>query len=204
MLTPHFNDTHIPITLLVALAYLWIREHQRCGDTSQISKTPSRQGLSSTTRFCAQPKTTTSNSHHFVSLSLSLSTSAVLTLSLSLSLSTFGQSKFTVNCGSAHRLRSSGSRSQKQTGGGPRPPDPLGSRARQLLNLNPGLTFATAAAAVRAIALLGWRSCRGTSEPSAQLRCHCMAPHAPPTPTTSYNTSTTISTGNSWSTVFRH
>ena len=59
------------------------------------------------------------------------------------------------------------------------PPDPLGSRARQLLNLNPGLTFATAAAAVRAIALLGWRSCRGTSEPSAQLRCHCMAPHAP-------------------------
>ena len=87
MLTPHFNDTHIPMTLLVALAYLWIREHQRCGDTSQISKTPSRQGLSNTTRFCAQLKTNTSNSHHFVSLSLSLSTSAVLTLSLSLSLS---------------------------------------------------------------------------------------------------------------------
>ena len=43
MLTPHFNDIHIPMTLVVALAYLWIREHQRCGDTSQISKTPSRQ-----------------------------------------------------------------------------------------------------------------------------------------------------------------
>ena len=49
--TPHSNDTHIPMKLLVALAYLWIREHQRCEDTSQISKTPSRQGLSNTTKF---------------------------------------------------------------------------------------------------------------------------------------------------------